>query len=65
MRLADATLTTARLHPALRCVCGHALNGDDFDVAEAHIRLVCGRCHQELIEIVVSIIDDQGGRHIL
>jgi hypothetical protein len=59
MRIAQRTLRTARLHPALRCICGRVLHGHDFDIEGNCIRLRCGRCHAELIEIVVSTSEDQ------
>jgi dCTP deaminase len=62
MRLAQRTLRTARLHPVLHCVCGHVLNGHDLDLDKNQIRLICPRCHQQLLEITVAVIDDQGER---
>jgi hypothetical protein len=58
MRLAESTLTSARVHPALRCVCGRVVTGHDLDLDGQCIRLVCTRCHQSLFELQVSVIDD-------
>jgi hypothetical protein len=55
MRLTKSTLTTARVHPALRCVCGHVVSGHDLDLDGMNVRLICTRCHQSLLEIRVSV----------
>lgn len=60
MYLAERTLRTARIHRALRCVCGRVLTAHDLDLEEKQVRLICGRCHAQLIEITVSVIDDEG-----
>jgi hypothetical protein len=60
--LAQRTLASTRIHPALRCVCGRVLTVHELDLDENHIRLSCARCHTRLIEIPVFVIDGQGER---
>jgi len=62
MHLAKRTLGTARPHPALRCVCGRRLTEHDLDLKEIRVRLICSRCHRQLFEFVVSIVDNDGER---
>jgi len=63
MRLSERTLRTARLHPALRCVCGRMMRGHDLDIRGNGLRLICAHCGRALIEIPVCVIDDAGERH--
>jgi hypothetical protein len=60
MRLAERTIRTARLHPALRCDCGHVARGCDLNLNGMYLQLVCANCHQTLFEFKVSVIDDGG-----
>ena len=60
MRLGKRTLTSAQINPALRCICGKALTGHDLDLDENHVRLICNRCHRELIAVTAYVINDSG-----
>jgi hypothetical protein len=55
----SAECTSVQINPAFRCICGHALTGHDFDIDETRIRLICNRCHRQLIAI--DIINDDDG----
>jgi hypothetical protein len=68
MRLAERTLTTARVHPALRCVCGHVVSGYDLDLDEkrgqlfptAHALLAHKRDHGRAEAALIALTHNGG-----
>ena len=58
MKLAERTWMA--VHPAVRCICSRTLSGSDFEMTRNRIRLLCSRCHRELVIITIRVITENG-----